>query len=185
MTTYSLFYSKKYSLYSLFVCLFLVVSLTIIEFKGLYPLYSNYPILEEALGYPKYLRIVIPSTLAGFIFFTTKFIMDYYWERSINTEVELKKMTQGLQKRVEERTKELEEAKTSLEIKVAARTRELKELSEGLERQVKERTKELQERVNELERFRKLTVGRELKMLELKKEVEKLKEELEKAKSKN
>lgn len=90
--------------------------------------------------------------------------------------------TTELEKEVEERTKELKEARTILEIKVQARTRELKELAEGLEIQVGERTKELRERVDELERFHKLTVGRELKMRELKEEIEKLKEELEKTK---
>jgi len=38
-----------------------------------------------------------------------------------------------------------------------------------LENRVKKRTKELQEKVQELERFQKLAVGRELKMIELKK----------------
>ena len=40
-----------------------------------------------------------------------------------------------------------------------------------------QRTREL-ERLAELERFQKLTVGRELKMIELKKEVEELKRQL-------
>lgn len=53
---------------------------------------------------------------------------------------------------------------------------EIKSLHESLEKKVKERTKELQERVVELERFHKLTVGRELKMLELKKEIARLKD---------
>lgn len=59
---------------------------------------------------------------------------------------------------------------------------ELKKLQEGLEEKVKERTKELQERIDELERLHKLTVGREIKMIELKEEIKKLKEELEKQK---
>lgn len=63
------------------------------------------------------------------------------------------------------------ESKEVLEIKVIARTRELQELNKTLEEKVKERTKELQRRLDELERFHRLTVGRELKMIELKKEL--------------
>jgi len=76
----------------------------------------------------------------------------------------------------------LNEAKISLEIRIQARTRELQELAQKLEEQVRERTKELQNKIRELEKFQKITVGRELKMIELKKEIEKLKEELEKYK---
>ena len=71
-----------------------------------------------------------------------------------------------------------EESKKVLEIKVKARTRELRELAEGLEEEVKRRTKEIQERMAELEKFQRLAVGRELKMVELKKEIKKLEEEL-------
>ena len=66
-----------------------------------------------------------------------------------------------------------------MEVKIDARTKELKELSEGLERQVEKRTEELRGKIQELERFNKLSVGRELKMVELKEEVKRLKEELE------
>ncbi len=72
------------------------------------------------------------------------------------------------------KTEELEEAKSVLEIKVQARTKELEELAQDLEEKVKQRTKELQKRIDELERFHRLTVGRELKMLDLKKEIRKL-----------
>ncbi len=76
----------------------------------------------------------------------------------------------------------LEESKAGLEIKVKARTKELEEMAEGLEDKVKERTKELQERIEELERFHKLTVGRELKMVELKEALQQAREGLEKLK---
>ena len=77
---------------------------------------------------------------------------------------------------------EVEVARASLEIKVAARTKELKELSEGLERQVEKRTEELRGKIQELERFNKLGVGRELRMISLKEEIKELKKELEKVK---
>jgi len=68
-----------------------------------------------------------------------------------------------------------EESKTILQIKVKARTKELEELAEGLDNKVKDRTKLLEERLSELEKFHKLTVDREIKMIELKKEIKKLK----------
>ena len=93
-------------------------------------------------------------------------------------EERVRERTKELEKRtieLEKIKKELEEAKTILEIKVKARTRELQELNETLEEKVKERTKELQDKVDELNRWYKLAVGRELKMIELKKEIERLK----------
>ena len=57
---------------------------------------------------------------------------------------------------------------------------ELKKLQEEMEAKIEERTKKLQEKIEELEKINRLTVGRELKMIELKKEIQKLKEELEK-----
>lgn len=79
-------------------------------------------------------------------------------------------------------TKELGEAKTSLEIKVNERTQQLKSLTENLEEKVKERTGELQSKIEEMEKFQRLTIGREVSMVELKKEMKKLKEELKKYK---
>lgn len=55
---------------------------------------------------------------------------------------------------------------------------EIKKLQESLEEQVEKRTKELKNKINELEKFQKITVGRELKMVELKNEVMRLKNEL-------
>ena len=68
-----------------------------------------------------------------------------------------------------------EESKAILQIKVKARTKELEELAEGLDNKVEDRTKRLEERLSELEKFHKLTVGREIKMIKLKKEIQKLK----------
>lgn len=68
--------------------------------------------------------------------------------------------------------------KTNIELK--ENEKKLKELTVNLEKRVQERTKELQEKVGELEKFYRVTVGRELKMVELKEEIEKLKEKTEK-----
>lgn len=54
--------------------------------------------------------------------------------------------------------------------------REVKKSREELERKIYTRTKELQEKVEELEKFYKLAVNRELKMTELKEELKNLKE---------
>jgi len=78
--------------------------------------------------------------------------------------------------------KYLERAKEVAEKEVEKRTRELEELSKKQEEIIKERTRELQEKVRDLEKFNKLAVGRELKMIELKEEIKKLKEELAKYK---
>lgn len=71
--------------------------------------------------------------------------------------------------------KDLKENSIVLEIRIKAKTRALRELNETLEDQVEIRTKELQEQIDELEKWRKLAVGRELKMADLKEEIGKLK----------
>lgn len=76
-------------------------------------------------------------------------------------------------KELESAKSALEESKTVLEIRVQARTRELSELAGTLESKVEERTKELKAKLEELEKFQRLTIGRELKMIELKKELKK------------
>jgi len=89
-------------------------------------------------------------------------------------------LTDILKKRTDELEKlklQLGESKVVLEIRVRARTRELEEIANTLDEQVKERTQELQEKMTDLKRFQSLAVDRELKMIELKKDLKKLKEE--------
>jgi methyl-accepting chemotaxis protein len=85
-----------------------------------------------------------------------------------------------LDKENREKKQELEEGKKELEKKVEERTEELKKLAEGLEDKIKQRTVELQEKVEELEKFQKISIGRELKMIEMKNDIEALKKEIEK-----
>ena len=92
----------------------------------------------------------------------------------------LQKSYAVLEKRVDERTAQLKESKTILEIKVKARTQELQELADSLEEKVKQKTKELQENLDDLEKFYRLSVGRELKMMQLKKRIRNLEKKLAK-----
>lgn len=157
-------------------------SVLIAELKGLIPHIAGYP-GTVWFGNP----FVTRGKIIGFVFYMAvavvfSIILSGLFrkrERKLREQKdELLTKTQALT----ELTKELEEAKASLEIKVKARTKELEELTESLEEKVQGRTKELQDRIRELEKFHQLTIGRELKMVELKEEIKKLKEELVKNK---
>lgn len=70
-----------------------------------------------------------------------------------------------------DRTRELEQARRSLEDQIQARTRELQNTRDSLEHTVQERTRLLQEKLHELETLNSVTVGREERILALKSEV--------------
>jgi nitrate/nitrite-specific signal transduction histidine kinase len=102
-------------------------------------------------------------------------------EFTIKEENEIGELATGLNEMIKELRRShdaLQEAKTTLEIRVRARTREIEEVVKSLDQKVKERTGELQDRLKELERFHKLAVGRELKMVELKNKIKALKDKL-------
>ncbi|MEI6438452.1 MAG: HAMP domain-containing protein [Candidatus Omnitrophota bacterium] len=73
---------------------------------------------------------------------------------------------------------ELKAAKVDLEQKVSERTRELEQAKALLEVKVQERTRELQEKMDSFEKMNRLMVDRELRVIELKKDVNRLCKEL-------
>lgn len=79
------------------------------------------------------------------------------------------------QKQLKEADARLKEINLSLEQKVKERTAELEKLKVGLRENVAQKTRELNQKLAELEKFKELTIGRELKMIELKKQIEELK----------
>lgn len=84
----------------------------------------------------------------------------------------------SLESEVRERTAELEKTKEDLEQTVAERTAELEKAKTGLEQTVAERTAELQKKFEQVEEMNTMMTGRELKMIELKKEIADLKNKL-------
>ena len=108
---------------------------------------------------------------------------------------ELEKYKKGVSKRLAEITPILQKAAVgdfSEKIKVPEKEDEFSELLVGLslmlddlrdlERHRRENKEEEKERLTQLERWRRLTTGRELKMVELKKKIKELSEEIEKIK---
>ncbi len=83
-------------------------------------------------------------------------------------------------KELETAKKTMEEERDILEIKVNARTKELNQINEKLEEEVQGRTEQMKRKLVELEKMGKLMVGRELKMIELKKALQGKEEEIEK-----
>lgn len=79
----------------------------------------------------------------------------------------------------EQVVKKEKHAQEFLRKKVKERTSQLEKEQEKLEERVEKRTKELQDKLEDLRKFKKAVVGRELKMVELKKENEDLKRKLE------
>lgn len=76
------------------------------------------------------------------------------------------------QKELELAKKSLTDVNVGLEEKVALRTAELKRANEACEADVAAKTEELKKQVDELEKFREMSVGRELRMAEMKKEMD-------------
>lgn len=80
-------------------------------------------------------------------------------------------------RRIYNQRQELEETALVLEIRIRAKTRELQEQAGLLREENRLKTDALRRRIDELERFRRMVVGRELKMVELKEKLTQLKKD--------
>lgn len=104
---------------------------------------------------------------------------------------EAKMFEESLEKKIKERTKELEsanrrleESEAVLEIKINARTKELAELNESLEQKIQERTKELEQKATELEQKAQDMEQTQVALLNLAEDTEKASQEAEQEKEK-
>jgi len=147
-----------------FMAIFFYLALALLEYAEFLPHRMSFDFPGEP--YKDLIYIFVQILVLTIIFL---FIGQNYGTLSDNFRKSQKKLLDSQDR--------LKEAKNVLEIRVQARTKELQELTKGLEKEVQRRTKEAQTKVEELERFKNLAVGRELKMIELKEEIEKLKKQ--------
>ncbi len=110
---------------------------------------------------------------------------------TIDDITETKRFEEELEKKIRERTKELEKAKERLEenekvleVKVNARTRELREMNEKLEERVQERTRELEKKAKQLEEKAKETKKTQTALLNIAEDNEKALREAQQEKQK-
>ncbi len=166
----------KYPLVSSYIFHFIIIFLTILlffrnPFLILYTLSISFLSLffeKEYFSFEKEIFLLIEGSVLIILAFILRDYHFYFWKFF---EFE-------------------QEEKIILEIRLAARTKHLKEEREKLAEEVKKRTKKLfetserlKERVKELEKFYKLTIGREIKIKELKRKIKNLEEELKKYES--
>lgn len=83
---------------------------------------------------------------------------------------------------VKERTRELQNIKSNLEHKVMERTKEITQMRDNLEKEVQIQTQELKVKLDEFQRLNQAAMGRETRMIELKKTINDLSTQLGKPK---
>lgn len=178
-------FPKRYSLFIVLISFLFLATLSFLEYNDAL---SHYDIFlgQQSYKNPKFvfIRLLIATTTFSLLVIIANRLSEKMKLQSKNllrAQGGFKEANLELKRKLEELEVvrgDLEETKATLEIKVKARTEELESLTENLEEEVEQRTKELQDKVQELEKFQEFIVGREAKMIELKKEIEGLKKEL-------
>lgn len=163
----SIVLSKRSSFYVASAASFYYILLVLLPYFEIIPFQPFFRLGINLYQHPNYVIINI-------LFVTATFYLIGY-AANLFTDL-LKKRTMALEKTQGELKKE----RVVLKEKVSERTKELEKLTKSLEEKVQGRTKELQEKMQELEKFNKLAVGREMKMIELKEKIKELEEKLNK-----
>ena len=166
----NIFLSRFTGLLVTFAALAFYTGLVFFEY---FKIISHYEIFPFSGLYTNFYYVMTTLILIWGVFILISLATGIFADRLKERTRELEEIKATLETKVKERTWELEEERASLEEKVKARTEELRDLVGKQEKIVEERTEELQEKVQELERFNKLAVGRELKMIELKNAIKK------------
>lgn len=165
----SIILPKKKSRILIFIAIILFSVLIGLEFYEVIP---HHILLEESsFQNPLYIILTI-TVLFFFLLFSADMIGSFSEVLREDREALVKART-----KISKALEAAKEAKDVLEIKVEARTKELEDLAKDLESQVAQRTNELEKKIGELEKTNKLMVGRELKMIELKREIKNLKKQ--------
>jgi len=155
---------------ALVVCYLVSLSYTllvVLSYLGVIPFHPYFGLEANLYKQPKY--VINNILLATASFFSIGIAANLFTGILRSKTMEL-----------EETKRKLEDERRGLEKKVDERTKELEELAKSLEGKVKERTQKLEEKMEEANKFNKLAIGREMKMIELKKRVKELEAKLKK-----
>jgi hypothetical protein len=155
---------RKKSRFLILSVIFFFLSLVLAEFFGIVP---HKPLFEQHVGLDLHLDLI-------YVIVTTITIMAFVYFSSDMTSTFAESLREKRRELAEAQEK-AETAKVALEVKVIERTKELESLTKNLEKQVEQRTQELEKKLKELEKTNKLMLGREMRMVELKKEIAMLK----------
>jgi hypothetical protein len=151
---------RKKAILMVFLGVLMFNELVIIQFLG-FPTYKFLPNAPYQNVYYVVLTLGIIDCFLIYVGLVSNLIRNSFDKKS-----------EELQRALEK----LEEEQIILQIRAGARTKTVSDLSEELKRKVEESTANLKKKIQELEKLKELTKGREERLLSLKNELKKLKE---------